>query len=533
MKKYSLLIGLVLLLTACTKTDSKPSTTPTPPPPVAPKIPVVITNPISTLTNYAIVYNGTLTDTGGSKIIQLGIVLDTVSKPTTEKNFAKIAATALAGNGSFTVTSNPLLSSKTFYARTYASNSFGTGYGNEIQFTAVYHKTFDGDVNLTTQQEVIEFGAAHYTTINGGLFISNSVSDLTPLLGLTAVNNGFRVNNSQLVNFKGLDSLLITGVIFPNSFYVEYNQKLINFAGLSKLQLTRGGVQIDHNPLLENLDGLDSYEACSSGTLRIGECDKLSQLNGLKHMVFIGEDLQLINNAALKDISGLANLSEIHGELYVVNNPSLTNLNGLEKIDTLQDGVVIDNNAALRDISSLHNLRFIPGPVLGGIIQVSSNPLLESISCFSQITKVGYLTIQKNGVKSLAGLNNITTIINTLHIEENPALINLQGLERLTAAGRLDILNNAALVNFHGLEGLTQINSTGIALNVALNNSLQSLSGIENVLWAGGSIQIFNNPVLSGFCPLRNIFNNGYNQFYTATGNLTNPSQANVVADCH
>jgi hypothetical protein len=82
-----------------------------------------------------------------------------------------------------------LPSNTTLYFRSYAINSKGVGFGNEIVFTTLTEKIYNGDITLATQQEVIDFGQNNYTTINGSLCINGEINDLTPLKSLVIINN--------------------------------------------------------------------------------------------------------------------------------------------------------------------------------------------------------------------------------------------------------------------------------------------------------------------------------------------------------
>lgn len=187
MRNYILALGIILFFVTCKK-DIKPGETNPLPPVQSNKAPKLVTNPASNLSVFAVVLSGKLTDTGGSKIIQVGIVVDTVAMATVKKHFNQFVATQINPDGSFSSNIGYLPSNVTFYVRAYAINSTDTAYGNEVKFTTLVQKIFKGDVNLTTQQEATSFGAQHYTVIDGALNISGSVNDLSTLLGLAVIN---------------------------------------------------------------------------------------------------------------------------------------------------------------------------------------------------------------------------------------------------------------------------------------------------------------------------------------------------------
>ena len=70
---------------------------------------------------------------GGLAITASGVVWDTVSNPTLERNIG--VTTENATSGSFMSNITGLNASTTYYVRTYASNNTGSVYGNEASFT--------------------------------------------------------------------------------------------------------------------------------------------------------------------------------------------------------------------------------------------------------------------------------------------------------------------------------------------------------------------------------------------------------------
>ncbi len=342
-----------------------------------PKLPKLLTNDIANLTHFSVTLGGKILDSGGSKISEVGFLIDTTSMPTIGKNLYKFNAPSKS-DGNISIMVNYIPANTTFYFRTFASNSYGTGYGNEMKFTSLSEKVFKGTANLSSQQQVTDFGANHYTTIDGDLNISDSVSDLTPLLGLTVINNSLRVTNTLLMNFKGLDSLEEIGALIPNGFYVERNNNLSNFSGLSKLRISRGPVQFYFNNSLINFYGLDNYIAASAGGLRISDCKNLQNFSGLNEMQFIGDNFDIVNNPSLNDITGLGNLTTITGRLNLLNNIILTNLNGLEQIQSLPDGIEITDNTSLSDLNGLRNINSISSTINNGTITINGNPLIKT-----------------------------------------------------------------------------------------------------------------------------------------------------------
>jgi uncharacterized protein (TIGR02145 family) len=80
---------------------------------------------------------GNVINDGGVPITDRGVVFGTSPNPTT----ANFKVTAGSGTGSFTTTLSPLASQTSYYARAYAVNSYGTAYGNQVQFNAASANT--------------------------------------------------------------------------------------------------------------------------------------------------------------------------------------------------------------------------------------------------------------------------------------------------------------------------------------------------------------------------------------------------------
>lgn len=95
--------------------------------------PVVVTSEISDITEYTAMSGGEITHNGGSDITAKGIVWSTSQFPTLESNvgFTNSGSGDVAFEGQLT----NLTPNTTYFVRAYATNSSGTGYGQERVFT--------------------------------------------------------------------------------------------------------------------------------------------------------------------------------------------------------------------------------------------------------------------------------------------------------------------------------------------------------------------------------------------------------------
>jgi hypothetical protein len=94
--------------------------------------------------------SGYVIEDGGASVTSRGIAWAIFYNPTTNDNIEPSGT----GTGSFAVPLDGLIEGTTYYARTYATNSAGTAYGNCIYFMAGStvgtddFKAFDGDINI-------------------------------------------------------------------------------------------------------------------------------------------------------------------------------------------------------------------------------------------------------------------------------------------------------------------------------------------------------------------------------------------------
>ncbi|MBL7884819.1 MAG: hypothetical protein JNL69_12170, partial [Bacteroidia bacterium] len=92
--------------------------------------PTLTTGPITSITDNSAFCAGSITSDGGSAIITRGICWSTSPNPTISNSTTNDGSGIGTFVGYLTGNSNTL-----YYVRAYATNSSGTGYGNELSFT--------------------------------------------------------------------------------------------------------------------------------------------------------------------------------------------------------------------------------------------------------------------------------------------------------------------------------------------------------------------------------------------------------------
>ncbi|MBI1184544.1 hypothetical protein GC194_09740 [bacterium] len=95
------------------------------------EIPTLETIAVSAIMSTTAQSGGKITDDGGADISSRGVCWSTVSEP----NINNSITTDGGGVGSFASEITGLKPNTTYYIRAYATNSAGTGYGNELSFT--------------------------------------------------------------------------------------------------------------------------------------------------------------------------------------------------------------------------------------------------------------------------------------------------------------------------------------------------------------------------------------------------------------
>jgi uncharacterized protein (TIGR02145 family) len=94
-------------------------------------IPTVTTTTVSNITQTTATSGGDVTSDGGATVTVRGVCWSTSQNPTISDNFTSDGA----GIGTFTSLITDLTPNTPYYVRAYATNTVGTGYGNEVSFT--------------------------------------------------------------------------------------------------------------------------------------------------------------------------------------------------------------------------------------------------------------------------------------------------------------------------------------------------------------------------------------------------------------
>lgn len=258
------------------------------------------------------------------------------------------------------------------------------------------------------------------------------------------------------------------GISFAHQYEIEWFQA--NYSWCTHIE---GNVHIFGEDIY-SLGGLSGVESIG-GFLYIGDpfwWTNLRNLNGLQGLTYVGGGITLQNNPFLRNIEGLGNVESLGtGQLLIEMNDSLTSLAGLEKITTIEAGLWVTENHSLLNFLGLSNLTYIN---CNGFY-CENNYLLADFTGLENLKKcIGILKIGINGslvnIDALTGLNEFG---GGVYIHDNAALANLDGIKNIpgTSISYLRIFNNSLLTKCHvqsvcdriefGVGGLNQIENNG------------------------------------------------------------------------
>lgn len=146
MKNHSTLISKIMLLSLFLSLNSCKSET-------VISLPIVTTSSVSNITTSTAVSGGILTSDKNSEITVKGVCWSKTANPTINNDTTKNGS----GIGNYTSYLKNLSPNTKYFLRTYATNSAGTAYGNEVNFTtkAVFAK--GADVSWLPQMEASGF----------------------------------------------------------------------------------------------------------------------------------------------------------------------------------------------------------------------------------------------------------------------------------------------------------------------------------------------------------------------------------------
>jgi len=447
-------------------------------------------------------------------------------------------------------------------AITASTSSFAKDFGTSPMKNVLHSpitNIYQGNVYLSSQQQINDFGNHGYTAINGNLTISGSdIYSLGPLASIESINN-LLIQYTALTDIVGLNSLQNV-----NGLNINDNFGLINISGMSSLTAINSDCQIYGNGELASLSGFSSVltiggllSISDNSLLTIDGFRALQSINGkcqienenpytifgFNNLTLIGESLEIKNCImssasncfpAITSIADHLTLSECSGQIDSFNNLTnvgsiiidsniITTLLGFNALQNVTDLSIV-NNPNLGAINAFSNLLHI-----GGKLDLKTNPLLTTIDGFDHTADIGgEVIIAYNAIDFSNGVFPALSLVGgNLHLDSNSSNTVMDSFNNLLqvngylffSCSSIDIAGFDVLLNigddfsFSGgstkyISGFPNLLSVGGRFTISSTANLESVSGIINLATVTKLVSINHNDALtslSGFPHLTTI----------------------------
>ncbi len=367
-----------------------------------------------------------------------------------------------------------------------------------------------GDIIINGQTEMDDF-VTNYgtcTTIDGYLWITGSVTDISGLSNITTINGTLHVRNtSALTILTGLQNLATV----TENISIQDNQVLLNLNELAGITSSIMTLFITgNNYVLNDISAVLNFNI--TGDLLLSELDDITTALSFPNMTVLGPDGNpsglkggvRITDCTFSSISfpnlistGVAgDIRVSDSEMVSISAPLLETIGDDLNLDSANDELTNVDFSALLSIGSYFSITDT------GLADLSGFPLLETIG--------GSIVIERNpNLTSLTAAASLAlgSAVYDIRVRDNPLLPNLDGLESATSVQYISIRDNSSLTNINGLQNITELISMGTISDIDGNTNLGTLNllSLRNVT---NSLEITAPNLLQG-CGLYDYINLG------------------------
>ena len=228
----------------------------------SPGVPAITTTVVSGIAPLVAYSGGNVVSDGGSAVTARGLVWATTAHPT----IANSKSSTGTGVGTFTDSLYPLASNQVYYVRAYATNSSGTGYGNEYTLTSVstdavfdidnnvyFTVSINGQTWMTSNLKVAHYrngdpitdGSGNSTFYTGSIWYAGDNGGASPTTGAFTYPGNDPANNAKYGKYY--DNLTITDArgICPTGWHIPTDddwKALELFEGMSQADADNSGI---------------------------------------------------------------------------------------------------------------------------------------------------------------------------------------------------------------------------------------------------------------------------------------------------
>ncbi|MCD7935223.1 MAG: hypothetical protein LUG98_00015 [Tannerellaceae bacterium] len=396
-----------------------------------------------------------------------------------------------------------------------------------------------GDVVLTTQQQVDEFGKSGIRSIAGNLTIGSESEDvlienLEGLSELREVANTLRILGSYTgTGLEGLENLKSAGnILMGDVLSISSNRTLIGFS-LPALETVKGNLFLVSSALeevsLTQLSSVEGSVVVKSDAIR--EID-LPVLTGIEGDFVLagttgnepGGELQYLYMPELQEVKGNLHSSGFRAltgyaftKLQHVGDITFAALPDMR--DVMMNQVETCGNLLFGDCPSIESVIF-PQLVSCGGISLENSTLLSVLNFPSLTTIQGDLRVTKSlPLTTLSGLEKVESIEGDIYFE---------GMALLSGIGEMENLKSVHNITLHTLPGMSgEIDLSKLDLNggkLYIQTLSKDISSIKGPAQFNGSIEIIQS---NGGIPSFEGFNTWHGSL--ALRNLTNGAATELL----
>jgi len=176
------------------------------------QLPTLITNTVTNITQTSANSGGNISDDGGATVTQRGICWSTSSNPT----IANTRTFDGSGTGSFSSQMTGLQANRTYYVRSYATNSVGTAYGSQVLFTTLTYQL----PSVTTSSI---FNITRISAQGGGSVTNDGGYAVTQRGVCWSTSQNPTISNTRTINGSGTGSFSssVTGLLSGRTYYIR------------------------------------------------------------------------------------------------------------------------------------------------------------------------------------------------------------------------------------------------------------------------------------------------------------------------